>query len=1003
MDMDRLCAFAAATTLFLCAGGASAQIAWKVPLRGKAVAGAAEVPVQALERLASRAGTSHVVIQFSGPVDDELKAALALRGVRLLSYLPKDAYVASIDRALADPNAAGRAIDEVALGQNDVKWIGELPVEQKMHPDLTRAEKPAWCIVPGSPAADPLVAVYIQYHADASLDARALAVVERSGARLVGSVASLNTVVAEMPASRIAAMAGDDRVLWIEPALPRLSEVNAENRVATGVATLQAAPYSLTGAGISAFIFDGGRARSTHVDFQGRLVSLTGDTSPISDHATHVAGTVGGGGVSDPTEKGMAPGVRLISGAFEYAGSGLLYTNVGDLEANYQAAISMGADVANNSIGSNVEINSYDCAWQGQYGVTDALIDSIALGSLGRPMIMVWAAGNERQGSRCDTEGFGDFYSVAPPAGAKNHISVGAINANDNTMTDFSSWGPMDDGRLVPVVSAPGCQTVGNKGIRSTSSLSDTAYAIYCGTSMASPTVSGIVALMLQDYRTITGTTLNPAPSMVRAMLAHSAQDLGNVGPDYQFGYGAVRATNAIDLLRSREYFTDSVSTGAATDYAIRVVPGQSEIRITLAWDDAPATPNAQATLVNDLDLMLRGPDGRVYYPWTLNPQSPASPASRNSANKLDNIEQVLVANPAAGVWTVQVRGANVPVGPQMYSVVGVARPSLVVSELPGPGEFVSPGAPVRLNVSVASAGEVINLGASAFAYRFKASDAFTEVPVSVLGKTLSATLPAARCGEIPEYAFRIVGSTTGAMWTPVQSRSVGARQTLWSDDFNTEKGWAVTNEASLTRGGWERAIPGNFGRYDPAKDFDKSGFCFVTENTFAEDLDGGPTVLSSPMIDLSAARSPVLSYARWFFCNDGGNSLEEDFFTVSGSVDNGATWSTLETASTAEGWRLVSLPVASSGTYRVKFTVKDAPNNSLTEAAVDAVAFTSTACSYSCMGDVDRSGEVDFLDYLYFLNAFEGNASTADVDQSGSVDFADFLGFFSSFDAGCR
>jgi hypothetical protein len=212
-----------------------------------------------------------------------------------------------------------------------------------------------------------------------------------------------------------------------------------------------------------------------------------------------------------------------------------------------------------------------------------------------------------------------------------------------------------------------------------------------------------------------------------------------------------------------------------------------------------------------------------------------------------------------------------------------------------------------------------------------------------------------------------------------------------------------VTNAASLTRGGWERAIPGNFGRYDPAKDFDKSGFCYVTENAFAEDLDGGPTVLQSPTINLSAAQNPVLSYARWFFCNDGGNSLEEDFFTVSGSVDNGATWSTLETASTAEGWRLVSLPVASSGTYRVKFTVKDTPNNSLTEAAVDAVAFTSTACSYSCMGDVDRSGEVDFLDYLFFLNAFEGNASAADVDQSGSVDFADFLGFFSSFDAGCR
>jgi hypothetical protein len=262
--------------------------------------------------------------------------------------------------------------------------------------------------------------------------------------------------------------------------------------------------------------------------------------------------------------------------------------------------------------------------------------------------------------------------------------------------------------------------------------------------------------------------------------------------------------------------------------------------------------------------------------------------------------------------------------------------------------------------------------------------------------------LPAARCGESPEFAFRIVGSKTGTMWTPVQGRSVGLKQTLWADDFNTNKGWTVTNDASLTRGAWERAIPGNFGRYDPAKDFDKSGFCFVTENTFAEDLDGGPTVLTSPSIDLSAGKSPVLSYARWFFCNDGGNSLEEDFLTVSGSADNGATWATLEMASTAEGWRVVSVPVASSKAYRVRFSVKDTPNNSLTESAVDAVTFTSTACSYSCMGDVDRNGVVDFMDYLAFLNAFESGSMVADVDQSGGVDFADFLGFFGSFDAGC-
>jgi hypothetical protein len=63
-------------------------------------------------------------------------------------------------------------------------------------------------------------------------------------------------------------------------------------------------------------------------------------------------------------------------------------------------------------------------------------------GSLGAPFRIVWANGNERQGSRCDVEGYGDYYSTAPPAGAKNHITVGALNSNNDSMTSFSELGP---------------------------------------------------------------------------------------------------------------------------------------------------------------------------------------------------------------------------------------------------------------------------------------------------------------------------------------------------------------------------------------------------------------------------------------------------------------------------------------------------------------------------------------------------------------------------------
>jgi hypothetical protein len=242
--------------------------------------------------------------------------------------------------------------------------------------------------------------------------------------------------------ARIPALAAEDAIQWIEHALPQLSETNVENRAITGANLVQAAPYNLNGSGVTALIYDAGIARATHQDFGGRLT--VHDSSGVITHATHVAGTVGGAGTATGgNQRGMAPACTLLSYGFQYNGSGtFLYTNPGDIEADYtNAFVNQGADVANNSIGTNTETNGFPCSIQGDYGVTDVLIDSLVRGSLGAPTRIVWANGNERQGNFCDIEGFGDYYSTAPPATAKNHITVGALNANDDSMTSFSSWG----------------------------------------------------------------------------------------------------------------------------------------------------------------------------------------------------------------------------------------------------------------------------------------------------------------------------------------------------------------------------------------------------------------------------------------------------------------------------------------------------------------------------------------------------------------------------------
>ncbi len=229
------------------------------------------------------------------------------------------------------------------------------------------------------------------------------------------------------------------------------------------------------------------------------------------------------------------------------------------------------------------------------------LIDAIVQGSLGAPMRIIWANGNERGGA-CGNQ----FNLTAPPACAKNHITVGALNSNDDSMTSFSSWGPTDDGRIKPDVSAPGCQLGGDGGV--TSTWDDGGYGTICGTSMASPTVCGLSALILEDFKALYPTEPLPRNSTLKILLAHNAVDLGNTGPDYKFGYGSVRVKDTIDFMRAGSFLEDSVDQGEDKVFFVYVSPGASLLKATLAWDDPAGAVNTIPELVNDLDVVADTP-----------------------------------------------------------------------------------------------------------------------------------------------------------------------------------------------------------------------------------------------------------------------------------------------------------------------------------------------------------------------------------------------------------
>jgi cysteine-rich repeat protein len=608
------------------------------------------------------------VIQFSDAADAEIRSTMARAGVHLLAPLGANAFFAA---------AVGNAVDPGRLAAvPTLRSAEEIQRAAKLHPMLATGDIPEHAVVRHAAQArtaeeDAILAAYLLFHGDVDL-ADAASIAAQHGAEIKAFLRSINGLVVEVPASEIDPLADDDAVQWIEPALPRFEGVLDNARALVQVEPVQAAPYGLDGSGVQALVYDAGTVRTSHFDFGGR--ASIHDASGLSPHATHVAGILGGNGASAiGIFRGMATSVTLLSYGFEYDGTGIfLYSNPGDLEADYDDAIRvLGADIANNSIGTNVAANGFPCSIIGDYGVTSHLIDTIVRGDASNPVFsqpfrVVWSAGNERGHVNCGT-GYG---TTAPPAGAKNHITVGAVNSDTDLGSSFSSWGGTDDGRLKPDLTAPGCQASDDFGITSTWSTGNFAYHAQCGTSMAAPVVAGIGSLLIQDYRAWYPGQALFRNSTLKCWLAHTAVDRGTAGPDHQYGYGSVRARAAVDFMRTGQFVEDTILHGASYALLHEIAGGSPELKVTLAWDDFPGVPNLPAALVNDLDLRVYAPSGTRHFPWTLDPADPSAPAVQTQEDHLNNIEQVFVENPEPGMWSIEVHGVSVPEGPQPFSLV---------------------------------------------------------------------------------------------------------------------------------------------------------------------------------------------------------------------------------------------------------------------------------------------------------------------------------------------
>ena len=423
------------------------------------------------------------------------------------------------------------------------------------------------------------------------------------------------------------------------------------------------AGLDLNGENMIGGVWDGGRVRDTHNLLEDRTTQIDNPGS-ISSHATHVSGTmVGSGSQVNGQAKGMAPMAELL--AYDFGGD----------EPEMTSAASQGMILSNHSYG--IPADNVPLWYIGYYDSNARNIDRIIYNA---PYYLpIIAAGNDRQSGANSGDGGYDY--LTDKGVAKNNIVVAATfevleyeDASDVFMSSFSSWGPTDDGRIKPDISAKGVNMYSSTGA------SNGSYANFSGTSMSAPNVSGSLLLLQQHYNDLNGEYM--LASTLRALALHTADEAGFApGPDYRFGWGLMNTQRAAQVISQdgteSMIITETLDANDVYTYTFKA-DGTQEISATIAWTDPAANPLpggnedvATPSLVNDLDLRISQDGGVTFLPWVLDVATPTAGAT-NGDNVVDNVEKIEINTPEAGDYIVRVshKGQLLVNDSQVFSLV---------------------------------------------------------------------------------------------------------------------------------------------------------------------------------------------------------------------------------------------------------------------------------------------------------------------------------------------
>jgi subtilisin family serine protease len=354
---------------------------------------------------------------------------------------------------------------------------------------------------------------------------------------------------------------------------------------------------------------------------------------------------------------GMAPGAYLVEQVYFPT-----YQDEGGMLTLMTQSYENGAVVSGNSWGPSSSALGYD--------------EDTRLVDIGVRDSVPGTAGNQSLSYVLSIDnGNGGTSTQGTPDDAKNIFTIGSTYAqqpdgsqftNINDLSPNTAHGPAVDGRHIPHLVAPGYYV--------DSTYPGNQYALLYGTSMASPHVTGSVALFVERYRRSYGT--DPSPALVKAAFLPVAYDLagyldadgGTLGHpfDSKQGWGRLNAATVLnpdpDLVAIYFDQRDLLSnTGETWSFSLSSTVTLDYMHAMLVWTDAPGQGLGGATpaWVNDLDFTVTG-GGNTYLGNDFDGNGLSIPNSGNAADGMNNTEGIFLENLSPGSYTFTVTAASI-------------------------------------------------------------------------------------------------------------------------------------------------------------------------------------------------------------------------------------------------------------------------------------------------------------------------------------------------------